>query len=100
VPCHLSASGQASQNSHPGIQVIKDIASATIQGGEPVWFGCDVGTMMSNDYALWDAGLSWFGQYVFEIAARKSALPAGLQSALAAEPIVLPAWDPMGALAR
>ena len=43
---------------------------------------------------------SWFGQYVFEIAARKSALPVGLVSALDAEPIVLPAWDPMGALAR
>jgi len=148
-----------------GMQVIKDIAAATIQGGEPVWFGCDVGKMMSNDYAFWDAGLydlplvydasfdldkaarlayhetamthamlftgvdvldgatrrwrvenswgsdrgkdgfytmndSWFGQYVFEIAARKSALPAGLRAALDAEPIVLPAWDPMGALAR
>ena len=147
------------------MQVIKDIAAATIQGGEPVWFGCDVGQMMSSDYAFWDAGLydlpsvydatfdldkaarlayhesamthamlftgvdvadgaarrwrvenswgsdrgkdgfytmndSWFGQYVFEIAARKSALPADLQSALDAEPIVLPAWDPMGALAR
>jgi bleomycin hydrolase len=146
-------------------QVIKDIAAATIQGGEPVWFGCDVGKMMSNDYAYWDAGLydlpsvydagfdldkaarlayhetamthamlftgvdvldgatrrwrvenswgadrgkdgfytmddSWFGEYVFEIAARRSALPAGLQAALDAEPIVLPAWDPMGALAR
>ena len=43
---------------------------------------------------------SWFSQYVFEIAARKSALAADLQSALDAEPIVLPAWDPMGALAR
>jgi bleomycin hydrolase len=147
------------------MQVIKDVAAATIQGGEPVWFGCDVGQMMSNDYAFWDARLydlpsvydtafdldkaarlayhesamthamlftgvdvldgvtrrwrvenswgsdrgqegfftmndSWFGQYVFEIAARKSALPDGLQSALDAEPIVLPAWDPMGALAR
>jgi bleomycin hydrolase len=147
------------------MQVIKDIAAATIQGGEPVWFGCDVGKMMSNDYAFWDAELydlpsvydtafdldkaarlayhetamthamlftgvdvldgvtrrwrvenswgddrgkdgfytmndSWFGQYVFEIAARKSALPADLQRALDAEPIVLPAWDPMGALAR
>jgi bleomycin hydrolase len=146
-------------------QVIKDIAAATIQGGEPVWFGCDVGQMMSSEYGFWDAGLydlpsvydtafdldkaarlayhesamthamlftgvdvldgatrrwrvenswgtdrgkdgfytmndSWFSQYVFEIAARKSALPAGLQSALDAEPIVLPAWDPMGALAR
>ena len=147
------------------MQVIKDVAAATIQGGEPVWFGCDVGKMMSSDYAYWDAELydmpsvynaafdldkaarlayhetamthamlftgvdvldgvtrrwrvenswgpdrgkdgfytmndSWFGQYVFEIAARKSALPADLQSALEAEPIVLPAWDPMGALAR
>ena len=147
------------------VQLIKDIAAATLQAGEPVWFGCDVSQMMSNDYAFWDAELydlpsvynapfgldkaarlayhesamthamlftgvdvldgaarrwrvenswgaergkdgfytmndSWFGQYVFEIAARKSALPAELQSALEAEPIVLPAWDPMGALAR
>jgi bleomycin hydrolase len=147
------------------VQQIKDIAAATIVGGEPVWFGCDVGKMMSNDYAYWDAALydlpsvynaafdldkaarlayhesamthamlftgvdvldgatrrwrvenswgadrgrdgfftmddSWFGQYVFEIAARKSALPPELQRALEADPIVLPAWDPMGALAR
>src|ERR1700760_4181936 len=147
------------------VQQLKDIASATIVGGEPVWFGCDVGKMMSNDYAYWDAGLydlpsvynapfdldkaarlayhesamthamlftgvdvldgatrrwrvenswgsdrgkdgfftmndSWFGQYVFEIAARSSALPPELRSALDAEPIVLPPWDPMGALAR
>ncbi|HBW19654.1 MAG: aminopeptidase C [Streptosporangiaceae bacterium] len=43
---------------------------------------------------------SWFDEYVFEIAARRDALPAELQQALDAEPIVLPAWDPMGALAR
>jgi bleomycin hydrolase len=147
------------------MSVIKDIAARTIEGGEPVWFGCDVGKMMSNDYAIWDAGLydlpalydaqfeldkaarlayhetqmthamlftgvdvldgatrrwrvenswgsergkdgfytmndSWFDQYVFEIAARRDVLPAELQQALDAEPIVLPAWDPMGALAR
>jgi bleomycin hydrolase len=146
-------------------QVIKDVAVAALQGGEPVWFGCDVGKMMSNEYAYWDTGLydlpsvydaafdldkaarltfhesamthamlftgvdvldgaprrwrvenswgadrgkdgfytmndPWFDQYVFEIAARRSALPAELQGALDAEPIVLPAWDPMGALAR
>jgi bleomycin hydrolase len=40
---------------------------------------------------------SWFSQYVFEIAARKSALPAGLQSALDTEPFVPPTWNPMGA---
>ena len=143
------------------MQVIKDVAAATIQGGEPVWFGCDVGKMMSNDYAFWDAGLydlpsvydtafdldkaarltyhesamthamlftgvdvldgatrrwrvenswgsdrgkdgfytmndSWFDQYVFEIAARESALPAELQAALDAEPIVLPGLGPDG----
>jgi bleomycin hydrolase len=147
------------------MSVIKDIAATTIQGGEPVWFGCDVGKMMSNDYAFWDADLydlssvydtafgldkadrlvfhetlmthamlftgvdvldgvtrrwrvenswggergkdgfytmndSWFDEYVFEIAARRSALPAELQQALDTKPIVLPAWDPMGALAR
>ena len=43
---------------------------------------------------------NWFDEYVFEIAVRKSELPADLQAALDEEPIVLPAWDPMGALAH
>jgi bleomycin hydrolase len=146
------------------MSVIKDIAARALQQGEPVWFGCDVGQMMSNEYGMWDAHLydlpsvydtafrfgksdrlvyhetlmthamlftgvdlldgvprkwrvenswgadrgkdgfytmndSWFSEYVFEIAARRDALPAALQRALAAEPIVLPAWDPMGSLA-
>ena len=42
---------------------------------------------------------SWFDEYLFEIAARKSYLPAALRAALEEEPIVLPAWDPMGSLA-
>jgi bleomycin hydrolase len=42
---------------------------------------------------------SWFGEYVFEIAAPRDRLPADLQAALDTEPIVLPAWDPMGSLA-
>ncbi|MHC4989720.1 MAG: C1 family peptidase [Planctomycetota bacterium] len=42
---------------------------------------------------------SWFDEYVFEIAARRSSLPAEMQQALELEPIVLPPWDPMGALA-
>ena len=138
------------------MSLIKDIAARTLQQGEPVWFGCDVGKMMSNEYGVWDARLydlasvydaaftlgkadrlvyhetqmthamlftgvdivdgatrkwrvenswgsdkgrdgfytmndSWFDEYVFEIAPRR---------ALDAEPIVLPAWDPMGSLAR
>jgi bleomycin hydrolase len=48
-------------------------------------------------YAMND---SWFDEYVLEIAAPKSALPMDLQEALDLEPIVLPPWDPMGALAR
>jgi bleomycin hydrolase len=43
---------------------------------------------------------NWFDEYVFEIAARRSALPSELQAALNQDPIVLPAWDPMGALAE
>jgi bleomycin hydrolase len=43
---------------------------------------------------------SWFDEYMFEIAARRSGLPQELQSAFEQEPIVLPAWDPMGSLAR
>ena len=147
------------------MRLIKDITRRTLEGGEPVWFGCDVGKMMSNDFGIWDARLydlpalydteftltksdrllfgetemthamlftgvdvldgttrrwrvenswgsekgkdgfytmndSWFDEYVFEIAARRQALPADLQQVVGTEPIVLPAWDPMGALAR
>jgi len=147
------------------ISVLKNITSQTLQGGEPVWFGCDVAKMMSNEYGVWDANLydlpsvydtafaldkadrlvyhesqmthamlftgvdvvdgaprrwrvenswgadkgkdgfytmndSWFDEYVFEIAARRDLLPDELQHALREAPIVLPAWDPMGALAR
>jgi bleomycin hydrolase len=147
------------------MQVMKDIAARTLQQGEPVWFGCDVGKMMSNEYGVWDVNLydlsslydtaftldkadrltyhetlmthamlftgvdvldgatrkwrvenswgsdkgkdgfytmndSWFDEYVFEIAARRDALPEELRAALDTTPIVLPAWDPMGALAR
>jgi bleomycin hydrolase len=53
-----------------------------------------------GDAGFWTMNDSWFGEHVFEIAVRRSALPAGLVAALDEEPIVLPAWDPMGALAR
>ena len=42
---------------------------------------------------------SWFNEHMFEIAARRSRLPAALRAALGTPPIVLPAWDPMGSLA-
>ncbi|AJT41941.1 aminopeptidase C [Psychromicrobium lacuslunae] len=43
---------------------------------------------------------SWFDEYMFEIAVDKNKLSPELQAALAEQPLVLPAWDPMGALAR
>jgi bleomycin hydrolase len=43
---------------------------------------------------------SWFDEHMFEIAARRSELPAELQQALREPPIELPPWDPMGSLAR
>ncbi len=51
----------------------------------------DKGFFLMND--------SWFDEYMFEIAAPKNCLPPELQKALDEEPIVLPPWDPMGALA-
>jgi bleomycin hydrolase len=146
------------------IDLMKKLTQDAIVGGEPVWFGCDVGKQMNADLGYWDAKLydygsvydtefslnkaerlvhhetlmthamlftgvdvvdgqprrwrvenswgdekadngfwtmndSWFGEHVFEIAVRRSALPAELQARLDDEPIVLPAWDPMGALA-
>jgi bleomycin hydrolase len=52
------------------------------------------------DKGFWTMNDSWFAEHVFEIAVPRSALPAELMPALDTEPIVLPAWDPMGALAR
>ena len=145
--------------------LMKSLTRRAIEGGEPVWFGCDTGKQSKRDLGIWDRQLfdygsvydttfgldkaarlsyhetamthamlftgvdvidsgvrrwrvenswgeepgkkgffvmndNWYDEYVFEIAVRKSALPAELQAALEREPIVLPAWDPMGALAR
>lgn len=43
---------------------------------------------------------SWFDQYMFEIATHQKYLPQELMDAWQQEPIPLPPWDPMGALAR
>ena len=42
---------------------------------------------------------SWYDQYMFEIAAPTSYLNEKMQTGLETEPVVLPAWDPMGSLA-
>ena len=43
---------------------------------------------------------SWYDEYMFEIAAPRNMLSEAMLNGLATEPIVLPAWDPMGSLAR
>ncbi|OZG58716.1 aminopeptidase C [Bifidobacterium tissieri] len=41
----------------------------------------------------------WFSEYVYEVAVPKSMLPKEYQEALTTPALMLPAWDPMGALA-
>jgi bleomycin hydrolase len=41
----------------------------------------------------------WFEEYLYEIAVSKRYLSPDLLAVLEAEPVVLPPWDPMGALA-
>lgn len=41
----------------------------------------------------------WFDQYVFEVAVPKAMLPEEYRKALGEPATMLPAWDPMGALA-
>ncbi|MEK0372702.1 C1 family peptidase [Corynebacterium mastitidis] len=49
---------------------------------------------------FWTMDDSWFDPYVFEIAVPPRFLPEEVLAARDAEPVALPAWDPMGALAR
>jgi len=53
----------------------------------------------NGDKGFYTMDDSWFDEYMFEVVVRKDRLPAELQAALELEPIELPAWDPMGALA-
>lgn len=58
---------------------------------------------------LWGSGLfsgylcmtdDWFSEYVYEVVVDKKHVPEEVLTVLEQEPIVLPAWDPMGALAE
>ena len=52
-----------------------------------------------GDKGFWLMNDSWFDEYVSEIAVHRDCVPADLRPALDTDPIVLPPWDPMGALA-
>jgi len=43
---------------------------------------------------------NWFDEHMFEIASPKSYLTKDMLKALETKPVILPAWDPMGSLAR
>jgi bleomycin hydrolase len=51
----------------------------------------DKGSMLMSD--------RWFDEFLYEVTVRKDLLSAELLEALDTEPVVLPPWDPMGALA-
>ena len=42
----------------------------------------------------------WFKEFVFEVVVDKSVVPPEILAAGDMEPVVLPAWDPLGALAQ
>ena len=43
---------------------------------------------------------NWFDEHMFEIAVPRSYLSPAQLDALNRPPVMLPAWDPMGSLAR
>jgi bleomycin hydrolase len=54
----------------------------------------------NGDKGFYTMNDSWFDEYVFEVVVNKNRLDPELRAVLDAPPTVLPAWDPMGALAR
>jgi bleomycin hydrolase len=42
---------------------------------------------------------AWFEQYVYQVVVHKSLADPDLVAVLKREPVILPAWDPLGALA-
>lgn len=52
-----------------------------------------------GDKGFWTMNDNWFGEHLFEVAVHRDRLPPALMAALDQEPVRLPAWDPMGALA-
>ncbi|KAI9315266.1 peptidase C1B, bleomycin hydrolase [Dichotomocladium elegans] len=53
----------------------------------------------TGDKGYWIMSDAWFSSFVYQVVLEKSAVPRKLTSLLDTEPSVLPAYDPMGALA-
>ena len=52
-----------------------------------------------GDKGYYSMTMEWFKEYNFEVIVHKKYLPEEILAVLKTEPIVLPPWDPMGALA-
>ncbi|CAO3642380.1 unnamed protein product [Cunninghamella blakesleeana] len=57
------------------------------------------GTGNPNGEGFWVMSDDWFSEYVYQIVLEKDDVPKRLVEVLDSEPYVLPAYDPMGALA-
>ena len=57
------------------------------------------GAENSGEKGFFTMNDNWFDEHMFEIAAPKEFLTEDMLSGLDTDPIVLPAWDPMGSLA-
>uniref|UniRef100_A0A8C7E1I2 Bleomycin hydrolase n=1 Tax=Naja naja TaxID=35670 RepID=A0A8C7E1I2_NAJNA len=155
-------------NNQP-VELLKKMVAASIQDGESVWFGCDVGKCFNsklgiNDLKIYNHELmfgvsvknmkkderlifgdsmmthamvitaftkkeepdegyekwrvenswgedrgnkgyllmtdDWFSEFVYEVVIDRKHVPEEVLEVLQQEPICLPAWDPMGALAH
>ncbi len=58
------------------------------------------GSEDSGEKGFYTMNDNWYDEHMFEIAAPKDYLTDEMKSGLKGNPIVLPAWDPMGSLAR
>ena len=58
------------------------------------------GSEDSGEKGFYTMNDNWYDEHMFEIAAPKDYLTDEMKSGLEGDPIVLPAWDPMGSLAR
>ena len=58
------------------------------------------GSEDSGEKGFYTMNDNWYDEHMFEIAAPKDYLTDEMKSGLKGDPIILPAWDPMGSLAR
>merc|ERR1712226_864817 len=81
-------------NNQP-VELLMDMARDSMSASEPVWFGCE--DRGEKGYLLMTS--DWFKEFVFEIVVDKKFVPKEVLETGELEPVVLPAWDPLGALA-